>query len=154
MEYSDNLIPSAEDFAKMAKEYSSRLKREKTLDISSENETVYLSNINLILKDLIFLYNYIKRNIRSVRLKSIFLYMEEECLSDSKKIEPLLANKSKNTDKNKKHFNNFHSCVRLAISHEADLLNNFINLLNFQSKNLFKEISMKHLDFIKRLSNF
>lgn len=152
MEYSDNLIPSAEDFAKMAKEYSSRLKHEKYIsNVPTEIDKNLLLNINSILKDLIFLYGYIKRNIRSVKLKSFFLYMEEECMSDLKLVKNILLDKNESSNKYKKQLSTFHFCVKSAISKEADLLSNTINS---NSEAFFKDLSIKHIEFIKKLSNF
>lgn len=153
MEYSDNLIASAEDFAKMAKEYSSRLKNEKKSGVANENEKALREDIISILRELIWLYGYIKRNIRATRLKSIFLYMEEESKADLKMSESYFdSGNSKGNSARSKRLNNFISCVKLAISSEADLLNKLINL--DQKEEFTKKIALKHLDFIKRLSNF
>ena len=152
LEYSDNLIPSAEIFAKMAKEYASRLEREK-LHFSVRPEEAYLVNeIYIAMKQLIWLYNYIKRNIKSIKIKSLFLNMEEECKTDLKLIENKFSPNPDKTNLIKtRKLNNFISCIKFAISNEAKLIQKLILLNQCQ---FTMDMCKKHLDFIEKLSNF
>lgn len=154
MEYSDNLIPSAEIFAKMAKEYDSRLKREKLYNSSrSEVEESLINEICSNLKFLNWLYGYVKKNIKSTKMKSLFLNLEEECKSDFKMIENNFFSKpNKNNLIKSKKLNNFLACIKYAIFNEAQLTQKLFMLLNYQGCEFVFGICNKHLEFIQKLS--
>jgi hypothetical protein len=100
LEYSDNLISSAEQFAKMAKEYSSRLKKEKLSNSAFEEVDLKIVNeIYSFLINLTWLYAYIKRNVRSIKLKSLFEEIEDEIKLNTENLEqnfPLNQEKNNN----------------------------------------------------------
>lgn len=157
MEYSDSLIPSAENFAKMAKEYTSRLKREKLFRIScDEMEEQLIDDIFSFLKYLNWLYGYIKKNVRVPKIKSIFKEMEEECISNIEKMENQFFSdpKSSKITKPRNKINNFHSCAKIAIFKEAELIQRFIVLIKYEECQFIIDIIDKHLGFIKNLAAF
>lgn len=152
MEYSDNAIATTEIFTKMAKEYNTRLKKEKLLYLDEINsQKTVVKEIIKILNSLIFLYDYIKRNIYSTTLKNLFLELEEECINDLNKIKSVYSFESK--EKVNNTFKNFFSCIKTGISLESELARNLITLSQSENFNFLQTLIKKHLDFIKKLAS-
>lgn len=155
MEYFDNLISSPEDFAKMAKEYNSRLKRERLFSsFFSEVEISSVDNICISLKSLNWLYNYIKKNVNSIKSKNLFLHMEEECRLDLEKLEDKFISVNIKRNSRPKKLNNFQTCLKLAILNEAELIEKLNELTKYQNCEFVIDLSNKHLEFIKNLCKF
>lgn len=154
MEYSDNLIASAEDFAKMAKEYTSRLEEEKRCNNLSEINQTTINGTHGHLKSLIWLYGYIKRNIRNAKLKKVFLEMEEGCKSDLKVIEEKYFARGPQVNiRRNQRLNNLNSCLKLVIFYEAELVKSFVEFMQQTNGESLFEIAVKHLEFIKKISS-
>jgi hypothetical protein len=129
------------------------IEREKLhSSVRPEVEESLANDIYISMKQLIWLYNYIKRNIKSMKIKSLFLNMEEECKTDLKLIENKFSPNPDKTNLIKtRKLNNFISCIKFAISNEARLVQKLILLNQCQ---FTMDMCKKHLDFIQRLSNF
>lgn len=154
MEYSDNLISCAEDFAKMAKAYNLRLKREKLyVGNFSTIEQSLIEEIIIDLNKLYHLYKYIKKNIQTNRIKNIFLNMEEIC---KKNIETMKEKFYLNAPLPIKQFKstNFSLCLKLATLKEAELMSELIKLTNFQNCQFVINIISQHLENIKKIAKF
>lgn len=155
MEFDDNLISSPEDFVKMAKEYNSRLQRERLFSTSfSEINISSVDNICTSLKSLNWIYNYIKKNVNSIKIKSLFLRLEEECRQDLEKLEDKFISASAKRNNRPKKLNNFQSCLKLAILNEAELIEKLNALTKYQNCEFVIDLSNKHLEFIKSLCKF
>ncbi len=149
MEYSDNLISSPEAFAKMAKEYTSRLEREKFYyKDSSQIEATLLVEICNYLQKLYKLYSYIQRNVRIQKYKNFFLQMEEICKNDIAKIEDKFNFTSKEIYLKTQKLKNLNSCIKYAINFETNLIRSLINLINCQDCEFVIDMCKEHLDTI------
>lgn len=152
MKYSDNAIATTEDFAKMAKEYNARLKKEKLFlhDKIKINESS-IKEIIKLLNSLIWLYDYIKKNIHSEKLKSLFSDLENESRKDLHKIKAFY--KINNNDKinYRNSLKNFFSCLKIGISVESELIKIFTTFLN--QEDFMTNLIVKHLNFIKKLAS-
>ncbi|MDD4111266.1 MAG: hypothetical protein PHS54_07020 [Clostridia bacterium] len=155
MEYFDNLISSPEDFTKMAKEYTSRLKRERLFSASlSQVEISSVDTICLSLKNLNSLYSYIKKKVNTTRARQLFLYLEEECRADLEDIEKKFVSAKIQKSNNHKKIKNFQFSLKSAISNEAELIQKLNVLTKYQNCEFIIDLSNKHLDFIKSLCKF
>lgn len=152
MEYSDSAIASAESFAKMAKEYNSRLQKEKLYSFEKTKiEDLSIQEVFKALDSLIWIYDYIKKKIKTKKIKSFFLKLEKECLSDLNKLKKKLNISIINEKIEFKGLKNFVSCLKLSISIEADLIKNLTTFPNTEI-DFLSDLINKHLSFIKKLA--
>lgn len=148
MEYRDNIIASPEEFAKMAKEYSQKLKKSKNSEIKHSDLFLKLFLLN-------YLYSYIKRNVRSPKLKVYMENLEHQTTLDISDLCTIFETDCKDFKISKpKHLNNLSSCIKLALKTEAELL--YIILINnlVNNSHVLEQISLNHLENIKNLSQY
>jgi hypothetical protein len=155
LQYIDNLIPSPEDFAMMAKEYSLRLKREKLYrTVCEETDEILIDEICYLLKFLNWLYAYTKRNVNSIKLKTIFDNMEKQSALDLANFENrFFSNPKKRSLTKPRKLNNLNSCIKLATYSEAELTQKLLSLTKYQAYEFIVSIANIRLEFIMQLSS-
>ncbi len=153
MKYNDSIISSPEDFAKMAKEYSAKLKREENShEIFHNIDVALLDDINYSISFINWLYSYIKRNVRSKKLYSIFESLEKQTGLDMSDLRTQFELEKTEKITKPRRLNNLYSCVRLALHSEAEFLQKLLLVPSFENYEFLIQIINEHLDFIKQLS--
>lgn len=138
--YNDYQIPSIEEFALLAKEYSNKLEQSK----KEENSKLLLQN----LYELNFLYSYIKKNVRINKIFSLMEKLEHQTILDISDICSCLNLKPMKIKYSKTKYNNLRPCLKRAINLEAEILTCLIETKLIVEKDLF----LTHIDNISQIN--
>ena len=148
MEYNDNQISSPAQFENLAKEYSQMLQKKHAV-LSQGKEIVSLLNF------LSWLYDFIRKNIKSQKLKLFLQNAIHQNSLDVSDVFYLFNLTEQEIEFNKpKQLKNFAHCLSLAINAETNLVEVLTNNCPFQNNSVLQEIALSHLQNIKELSSY
>ena len=148
MEYNDNQISSPAQFENLAKEYSQMLQKKHAV-LSQGKEIVSLLNF------LSWLYDFIRKNIKSQKLKLFLQKAIHQNALDISDIHFLFnLNQTESQFQKPKQINSFSQCLSLAIKTETQLVKTLLNETSYNLGSVIFEIAQLHLENIKELSSY
>ena len=136
--YNDSQIPTLDEFALLAREYS---KKRNTK--SEDKETSLLQN----LYELNYIYGYVKSHVKNLKVFRLMESLEHQTILDVSNICSCLNISLAKIKHSKPKFNNLHPCLKRAVVLETKIL----NYLSTRQYELENEIFANHLKNIEEI---